>query len=54
MTIFPVTSTLEISSVLPKHKGHYHCVATNEGKSRTSNDARLMIKPESSGNFNDL
>ncbi|KAM3720689.1 Netrin receptor [Dirofilaria immitis] len=48
ITIFPVTSTLEISSVLPRHEGAYRCVATNEGKTRASRDAQLMIKPENS------
>uniref|UniRef100_A0A158PQE6 Neogenin-like protein n=1 Tax=Brugia pahangi TaxID=6280 RepID=A0A158PQE6_BRUPA len=48
LTIFPVTSTLEISSVLPKHEGAYRCVATNEGKTRASRDAQLTIKPENS------
>ncbi|EJD75220.1 immunoglobulin I-set domain-containing protein [Loa loa] len=48
ITIFPITSTLEISSVLPKHEGAYRCVATNEGKTRSSRDAQLTIKPENS------
>ncbi|CAG9536052.1 unnamed protein product [Cercopithifilaria johnstoni] len=48
ITIFPVTSTLEISSVLPRHEGAYRCVATNEGKTRASRDAQLTIKPENS------
>lgn len=54
ITIFPVTSTLEISSVLPRHEGAYRCVATNEGKTRASRDAQLTIKPENSGNSSDL
>uniref|UniRef100_A0A915Q3T3 Neogenin n=1 Tax=Setaria digitata TaxID=48799 RepID=A0A915Q3T3_9BILA len=48
ITIFPITSTLEISSVLPRHEGAYRCVATNEGKTRASPDAQLTIKPENS------
>lgn len=53
ITIFPITSTLEISSALPGHEGAYRCVATNEGKTRASRDAQLTIKPENSGGFND-
>ncbi|VDK77158.1 unnamed protein product [Litomosoides sigmodontis] len=48
ITIFPSTSTLEISSALPRHEGAYRCVATSEGKTRASRDAQLTIKPENS------
>lgn len=52
--IFPVTSTLEISNVLPRHEGAYRCVATNEGKTRASRDAQLIIMPENSGILSDF
>uniref|UniRef100_A0A0M3HY64 Neogenin n=1 Tax=Ascaris lumbricoides TaxID=6252 RepID=A0A0M3HY64_ASCLU len=46
ITIFAVSSTLEISNVQPRHEGSYKCVAKNGDKSRTSRDAKLTISPE--------
>ncbi|VDN45135.1 unnamed protein product [Gongylonema pulchrum] len=39
---------MEISNVAKRHEGSYRCVATNDGKMRTSRDAQLKISPENS------
>uniref|UniRef100_A0A914S5U3 Ig-like domain-containing protein n=1 Tax=Parascaris equorum TaxID=6256 RepID=A0A914S5U3_PAREQ len=49
ITIFAVSSTLEISNVQPRHEGSYKCVAKNGDKSRSSRDAKLTISPENNG-----
>ncbi|VDK49439.1 unnamed protein product [Anisakis simplex] len=46
ITIFPLTSTLEIGNVQSRHEGKYKCVAKNADKSRISRDAKLSIRPE--------
>uniref|UniRef100_A0A183TZB1 Ig-like domain-containing protein n=1 Tax=Toxocara canis TaxID=6265 RepID=A0A183TZB1_TOXCA len=46
ITVFAVSSTLEIGSVQSRHEGNYKCVAKNGDKSRTSHEAKLTIRPE--------
>ncbi|VDM78326.1 unnamed protein product [Strongylus vulgaris] len=42
-TILPVSSSLEIPSVQPRHEGEYKCVVEGAGKRRTSLSGRLRI-----------
>ncbi|RCN32607.1 fibronectin type III domain protein [Ancylostoma caninum] len=41
--ILPVSSSLEIASVQPRHEGEYKCVVEGAGKRRTSLSGRLRI-----------
>lgn len=46
--ILPVSNTLEISSVQPRHEGAYKCVLEGAGKRRTSQTGKLRIQNGSS------
>ncbi|PAV60967.1 hypothetical protein WR25_04368 isoform C [Diploscapter pachys] len=44
LNILPVSNTLEISSVQPRHEGAYKCVLEGAGKRRTSQTGKLRIQ----------
>ncbi|PAV60966.1 hypothetical protein WR25_04368 isoform B [Diploscapter pachys] len=48
LNILPVSNTLEISSVQPRHEGAYKCVLEGAGKRRTSQTGKLRIQNGSS------
>lgn len=41
--VFPISSTLEISNVRPRHEGEYRCEVSTAGRNRSSQAATLSI-----------